>query len=141
MFDEHDITNCDPKKSNPPTKETKFGNYLENLLENIWRIGIYDIYLHNKNDIGTDSNKQQQRQMSDFRRLFITINILTMDTFASFFKEDVAKKMGVHRNTVKLKDGKGVIGDYLALETEVVYKNKNLVRKNAFKKKGNEVQD
>ena len=64
-----------------------------------------------------------------------------MDTFASFFKEDVAKKMGVHRNTVKLKDGKGVIGDYLVLETEVVYKNKNLVRKNAFKKKENEVQD
>lgn len=102
---------------------------------------MFGIYLHNKNDIGTDSNKQQQRQMSDFRRLFITINILTMDTFASFFKEDIAKKMGVHRNTVKLKDGKGVIGDYLVIETDVVYKNKNLVRKNAFKKKGNEVQD
>ena len=51
-----------------------------------------------------------------------------MTAYASFIKQDIAGYLGVHRNTVKIKDGKALVKNNIVFEIDVVLKNDNMKR-------------
>lgn len=64
------------------------------------------------------------------RRLFVAIDLLTMTAEASLVKEEIAKHMAVHRNSVVFNKGRAIIKHYLVFDILLTIKNANMARDN-----------